>query len=48
MFGFVYDEEKGLSSEGIPAGTRWDDISIDWKCPDCGVGKYNFKMMTIN
>jgi len=48
LCGFVYDEEKGLPNEGISAGTRWADIPEDWKCPDCGVRKSNFKMITIN
>jgi len=43
--GFVYDEEAGLPTEGIPAGTRWDDIPEDWMCPDCGVSKSDFEMM---
>ncbi len=43
--GFVYDEEVGLPAEGIPAGTRWDDIPEDWMCPDCGVSKSDFEMM---
>ena len=48
LCGFVYDEEKGLPHEGIPARTRWEDIPSDWQCPDCGVGKANFKMMALN
>ena len=34
--GFIYDEALGLPEEGIPAGTRWEDIPADWVCPDCG------------
>ena len=41
---FVYDEEEGLPSEGIPPGTAWEDIPADWRCPDCGVGKDSFEM----
>ena len=37
--GFIYDEGKGLPKEGIPAGTRWEDVPENWECPDCGVGK---------
>ncbi len=40
--GFVYDEEAGLPEEGIPPGTRWEDLPEDWLCPDCGVGKEDF------
>lgn len=28
--GFIYDEALGLPEEGIPAGTRWEDIPADW------------------
>lgn len=43
--GFVYDEELGLPEEGIPAGTRWEDVPDDWRCPDCGVAKHDFDMI---
>lgn len=39
---FIYDEAKGLPEDGIPPGTRWEDIPDDWFCPDCGVGKGDF------
>jgi len=45
--GFIYDEAEGLPDEGIPPGTRWDDIPDDWLCPDCGVGKEDFDMIEI-
>jgi rubredoxin len=40
--GWIYNEEEGLPDEGIPAGTRFDDISDDWRCPLCDVGKSDF------
>jgi len=45
--GFVYDEAKGLPDEGIAPETRWEDVSPDWKCPDCGAGKEDFEMVEI-
>ena len=42
--GFIYDEAKGIPKDGIPAGTRWEDIPADWSCPDCGVAKADFEM----
>ena len=45
--GFEYDEEQGLPDEGIPSGTRWDDVPEDWLCPDCGVGKSDFEMAQV-
>lgn len=45
--GFIYDEAEGLPGEGIPAGTKWEDIPDDWMCPDCSVGKSDFEMKEI-
>lgn len=41
--GFVYDEEKGIPSEGIPTGTRWEELPDDWVCPICGATKEDFQ-----
>lgn len=46
--GFIYDEAEGLLEEGIPPGTRWEDIPEDWVCPDCGTGKQDFEMIAID
>ncbi len=45
--GFIYDEARGWPEEGIPAGTRWDDIPPNWICPDCGARKEDFEMMEV-
>jgi len=45
--GFVYDETKGLPEEGIPPGTRWEDIPDAWQCPECGVTKAEFDMVEL-
>lgn len=45
--GYIYDERLGDPDEGIPAGTKWEDIPDDWMCPDCGVGKNEFEMVEI-
>ncbi|CAH2797171.1 MAG: Rubredoxin [uncultured Caballeronia sp.] len=39
--GWIYNEKK-LPEEGIAAGTRFDDILEDWRCPLCDVGKMDF------
>jgi rubredoxin len=44
LCGYVYDEAKGDPDEGIPAGTKWEDVSEDWVCPDCGAGKDAFEL----
>ncbi len=43
--GFIYDEAEGLPDDGIPAGTRWEDIPEDWECPDCGISKSDFDLL---
>ena len=40
--GFVYDEAAGLPEEGIAAGTRWEDVPMNWTCPECGARKEDF------
>ena len=43
--GLVYDEAKGWPDDGIPPGTKWEDVPEDWLCPDCGVGKEDFELI---
>lgn len=43
--GFVYDEAQGWPEDGIPPGTRWEDVPETWCCPDCGVTKADFELM---
>jgi len=45
--GFIYDEAKGLPEEGIPPGTRWEDVPLNWRCPECGAGKEDFEMVEV-
>ena len=45
--GFIYDEALGLPDHGIAPGTRWDDISPNWACPECGATKFDFEMVEI-
>ncbi|WP_226660803.1 FAD-dependent oxidoreductase [Microbulbifer aggregans] len=45
--GWVYDESKGAPEDGIPPGTRWEDVPSDWQCPECGVGKDDFEMIEV-
>lgn len=46
--GLIYDEALGWPQDGIVAGTRWQDVPEDWKCPECGVGKNDFEMLDIS
>ena len=43
LCGYVYDEAAGIPEDGIPAGTKVEDLPDDWACPDCGAGKDMFK-----
>ena len=40
--GFVYDPAVGDPKNGIPAGTPFEDLPADWKCPRCKQGKDKF------
>jgi len=40
--GYVYDPAVGDPEHGIPAGTRFEDLPEDWKCPRCKQGKDKF------
>ncbi|HEY4184840.1 MAG TPA: rubredoxin [Polyangia bacterium] len=38
---YIYEESKG--APGLGAGTVFADIPGDWRCPDCGTEKGNFR-----
>ena len=44
--GYEYDERRGLPEAGIAPGTRWEDIPLSWRCPDCNAGREDFEMVT--
>ena len=39
--GWEYDEALGDAENGIEPGTKFEDLSDDFVCPLCGVGKDN-------
>jgi len=41
--GFRYDPAEGDPALGIPAGTPFEDLPDDYKCPICNAGKDYFK-----
>ena len=41
--GWVYDEAEGYPEGGISAGTAWSEVSEDFECPLCSVGKDLFE-----
>ncbi len=45
--GWIYDEATGVPEEGIVPGTRWEDVPINWTCPECGARKEDFEMVAM-
>ena len=43
---YIYYPEVGDSDSGIEPGTRFEDIPDDWICPDCGLDKTAFSVLT--
>jgi rubredoxin len=41
--GYVYDPAVGDPDNGIPAGTRFEDLPDEWTCPVCGASKDDFE-----
>jgi len=40
--GYIYDPNKGDPDNGVPPGTRFEDLPDDWVCPICGASKEAF------
>ena len=40
--GHIYDPQVGDPTQGIPAGTPFEDLPSDWYCPDCGAAKVEY------
>ena len=43
--GWIYDEAEGMPERGIAAGTKWEDLPDDFKCPVCRSGKDAFSVV---
>jgi rubredoxin len=41
--GYIYDPAAGDSTQGIAAGTAFEDLPDTWVCPECGVPKDQFE-----
>ena len=37
----------GMPADGVPAGTRWQDVPETWSCPDCAATKSDFQMVEV-
>lgn len=42
---YVFDEAQG--AKGVPAGTLFASIQDDWRCPDCGTERANFRPYVV-
>lgn len=40
---YIYDEALGEPSQDIPPALKFDDLSDEWRCPECGSGKDMFQ-----
>lgn len=43
--GYIYNPDKGDRKGKIPAGTKFEDLPDDWRCPVCGATKKSFKCL---
>ena len=34
--GWIYDEAAGSPEHGIAPNTPWDQVPMNWTCPECG------------
>lgn len=41
--GYIYNPDKGDRKGKIPAGTRFEDLPDEWRCPVCGGTKKCFR-----
>ncbi|NJO42049.1 MAG: rubredoxin [Cyanobacteria bacterium CRU_2_1] len=40
--GYIYEPAKGDNTSDIAAGTAFEELSADWRCPVCGARKPRF------
>ncbi|MEL6382288.1 MAG: rubredoxin [Cyanobacteria bacterium J06626_18] len=40
--GYTYEPVKGDDRNKVPAGTAFEDLAINWRCPVCGAPKKQF------
>lgn len=45
--GWIYDEAAGVPELGVPVGTAWCDVPINWVCPECGARKEDFEVVLV-
>jgi rubredoxin len=45
--GYIYNPEKGDSSQNIAPGTAFEGLPEDWLYPECGAGKEMFEKTRV-
>ncbi|MBU3649624.1 MAG: rubredoxin [Limnohabitans sp.] len=45
--GWIYDEAAGAPDHGIAPGTPWEEVPMNWTCPECGARKEDFEMVPV-
>jgi len=45
--GYIYDPEIGDPDANIEPGIRFEDLPIDWICPECGASKGEFEVYKL-
>jgi rubredoxin len=43
----LYEEKLGMPYDGISPGTPWEQVPMNWTCPECGARKEDFEMVEI-
>ena len=43
--GWLYEESAGAPDHGIAPGTPWEQVPMNWTCPECGARKEDFEMV---
>jgi len=43
--GYIYDPEAGDPDGDVRAGTYFDNLPLDWVCPDCGASQDIFEII---
>jgi rubredoxin len=41
---YVYNPAVGDPTQGIPAGTSFEDLPDSWLCPECGADQNKFEV----
>lgn len=45
--GYIYEPIKGDDRRQVPAGTAYEELPQDWRCPVCGAPKSRFSNIGV-